>query len=115
MPRRGNDSRSLPATTDTRGVPILSDADSPGEEKTAFQVTRHLTITWGADRGGWLGRIVFGVLGAVLLIAVALVSIVVLLWLVLGILAVLAIALWKTRLQGQGTSWTILRGKRQRR
>jgi len=96
-------------------LPAPTDTDRHADPVLGHRITRHVTITWQVGRGGWLSRIVFGVLTAVILIVAALVSIVVLAWLVLGILALLAIVLWKTRVTGQGASWTILRGKRPRR
>jgi len=85
--------------------------DPNADQPPHAQVMRHVTITWQGG-GGWFGRIIFGLLVAVLVIAAALVSMVVLLWLLLGVLTALAMLIWKAHPTGLGVSWTILRGKR---
>jgi hypothetical protein len=77
-------------------------------------VTHEVTITWQASRGGWFGRVLFAALATVILIVAGLASLIVLASMALGILAILAIFLWKVRM-ARGVSWRALWGKSSRR
>lgn len=87
------------------------DSDGADERQPHDRVTREMTFTWQAGSGGWFSRIVFGALGIVLLIAAALVSIVLLLWFLLGIVMIIALIAWRTRAAGRRRWQWVIRGR----
>lgn len=89
---RQREKNSNPPSRDLqRRSPIAGQgSDPPGASRE-----RHITISLQAGDGGWLGRLLFGLLALVLLVFAALFSMALLLWLGLAVLVLLAAMILK--------------------